>query len=398
MKAVFLQVSHKVTSPSNPTLEYTQQAWQQYGLDIASEHFLELPTWVAEVSGYLNPSLWLKEFRILEDTPAKAAARIYDETGAGMIYFGSVLDVNRQYWHDLISSAGRWVTWVLGGYVNKDEFIEYPNVIWLDSPAALTFWFPGHTVTGRGPDYSLFEGYRCVPRLQLSTGCLYNCAFCTIERKVDTLPWTEVYAQVLSWAGLKFRYVYLDDKTFGQAANWVWAGPLGTAIKKLNPEFEGFIVQTTAHEVIEHAEDWVLNHWVRIIEVGVETLDPDTLKLWRKPHGVRHINQAAAEIRRLKDEGLDVWLVPNIIFGIEDHDYTATLEWLGENSDIISYINPYILCQYVESKGQVAGKRGEAAGDADETSWEKSWLTRDDIEAASRAMDDAFQIFFDRGA
>lgn len=393
MKAVFLQVSHKAVSPVNPVIEYYHERWPEAGLHVASEHYLELPTWVAEVARYLNPSLWRQEFRVLVDSPKVEGARLYDQASAGRVYFGSVLDINKNYWHELITSAGRWSgTFILGGYVNKDEFTEYDNVIWLDDPKELLFWFPGMTVEGLDPDYSLFAGTWCVPRLQLSKGCLYNCAFCTVEREVTTLSKSDILAQVRSWEGLKFSYVYLDDKTFGQASNWRLVDLVYMLIKRYNPGFQGFIVQTTAHEVIEHAEEWVRDYHIRFIEVGVETLDADTLKLWRKPHGVKHINLAADVIADLIGEGDPVWLIPNIIFGIEDHDYTQTLEWLEHNAYIIAFINPYLLCQYHDSKGTVASKTGEAGGDADETSWDKSWLSKDDVLAASAAMDRALEV------
>lgn len=391
MRAVFLQFSHQITSPINPVLDYYVKAWDRVpGYHIASEHFVEVPTWVAEVSGRLNIRWWSKKFEVITCQPEEF--ELSNETD--IVYFGSVLDVSLPYWTRLVEN-NPGARFVLGGYVNPDAFSDYDNVAWVADLADLPecrFLRGLHGVYARGPqNYYLFSGVRCIPRLRLSTGCLYNCAFCTVPRKVEAVAWPEIAAQVHAWRPLDFDYVYLDDKTFGQCPNWVEIDQVYEAIKTYNPGFKGFIVQTTAHEVYKHAEEWVTQHNVKVIEIGVEAYDQDILSSWRKPHGVRHIDKACQVIRDLINWGEEVYFVPNLIFGIDaslyDHDpYVKTLTWVERNLDIITFVNPYILCEYWDSKGAPASTSGGAA-DSDETSWDKSWLSKDDIIRASEAMD-----------
>jgi hypothetical protein len=242
------------------------------------------------------------------------------------------------------------------------------------------------------PSYKLFKDTPCIPRLTMSEGCLYRCSFCTIPRKVKALPVDEIYAQVASFEPLQFQLVYLDDKTFGQADTWQLLKPIYNRIKAYNPNFKGFIVQTTAHEVNKSAELWVKEYHVKYIEVGLETMDAATLANWHKPHAPKHLIKAGNTIYDLQQARHYVKLIPNVIFGIAGdsrgaHNYDATLATLQtwKHVGIISHINPFILCQYHNSKGNVAEHTDNT--DTDENTFEKSWLTLAEQQQASRALD-----------
>jgi hypothetical protein len=204
-----------------------------------------------------------------------------------------------------------------------------------------------------------------------------------------------ILRQADSFKPLRFKLVYLDDKTFGQASNWRDIRFAYAVIKRYNPEFLGFIVQTTASMAIKYAREWVQNYHVRYIEIGVETLDAKTLRSWRKANTPELSTKAAETIKELQDEGYSVKLIPNIILGIASdergpHNYQPTIDWLRRFKSTIAFINPYLLCQYHNSKG---GKYKDNSGDLDETRLDKSWLTIEEQRQASAVLDQLLEMF-----
>ena len=381
---ILAQVSARAIHPTDPVRSYYLQAWRRTpGYHAASADTLELPAWAAEVAGALRPTGEPIEYLSLTGNPAEAAARLHARKPAGI--FGSVLDVNLEYWQRLVNLCHD-IPFTLGGYVPADSFAAYPNVAWLASPADLEAAIPG--AGPARPDYSPFAGVRCIPRLRLSSGCLHRCSFCTVPQQVHAETFESVARQVNSFAPLQFELVYLDDKTFGQCDTAAWLPGIADRIRRYNPRFEGFIIQTTAPLARKHCRTWA--GWgVRYIEVGVETLEPDVLKLWHKPHGPGQIEACAYAIALAQSEGYRIQLIPNIIFGYEHADYTPTLAWLRRWADICPFINPYILCQYHDSKGTVASATN---GDTDEGSWNKTWLTGDDVARGRAALHYALSI------
>lgn len=374
----FIHLSSELvnTNIGQMIVEYYEREWAKVpGLHISSIHYMEPPTWIAEISGRLADDV---------DQTMTIVTDQYRKLPDAMFHFGSVMDMTRDYWLALTRNNPDQL-FVLGGYC---EPIKQGNVQWVNSLADLA------QMLGRGmynpvkdPSYELFRGQWAVPRLQMSEGCLYNCDFCTVARMAikERSP-EDILDQARSWEPLNFELVYLDDKTFGQASNWKLVKKVYDVIKEYNPRFRGFVVQTTAHEIIRNLAEWVENYHIKVVECGVETLDFETLKSVRKPHNPTHIRKAADTVAALKASGKSIAFVPNLIFGWpEPHNYTATLDWLIKYREAIDFVNPYLLCDYHDSKGKWVAAKSEA--DSNEQDIGKSWLGSDDQLKVSRIID-----------
>ena len=380
---VFMQVSHKLTAPHNPALEYYKQVYAKCRGYHMPEHFMEIPTWIAVISGMLPSDRYEKVLHVVTDVSETVEwANLLPH---GAIIMMSVMDVNRKIVHALLQQVRR--KFVLGGYVDPAQFEQYHKAVWLDSVYDVHHAMPTSVEQHGDPDYSLFNRMSVIPRLKLSEGCLFNCAFCTIERKITMVEWPDVLSQLRALRQLNFELVYLDDKTFGQADNWAWLKPISKRIKAFNPQFRGFIVQTTVPMMLKHFEEWVYEQDVAYIEVGVEHVDADYLGRMRKPYNLKNLMNLCREVRRFNRRGTDVEVgfIPNIMFALPDADYTSTIEWVERNVDIITFVNPFILCQYESSKGSLV-EEAEGAHDRDENAMVKSWLTDDEVYTSGLAM------------
>jgi hypothetical protein len=378
---VFVQVSHKVTAPDNPALEYYKRVYQEHPGFAMPEHYMEVPTWIPVVSGKLPG--YTKALHVMTDL-LKTAYTLMQYRHESTVFMASVMDVNAEVIRKLVHlSADK--KWVLSGYVDPAMFKQYKNVTWVNSVAELGEVFDYFKPLGK-PDYSLFKGEMTVPRITLSEGCLYDCSFCTISREVVERSGDDILGQVNALRDLWFDLVYVDDKTFGQANNWQYLKMLGPHIKSYNPYFRGFVVQTTVPMALKHAEEWADQYHVRYIEVGVEHVDAEYLHRMKKPYNV---NQLAALMHHLED--VNVGFIPNIMFALPSAEYTPTLTWLKRWRHLISFINPFILCQYGQSKGALVT---DAAGchDQDENSLVKSWLNPAQQAYAQEVWDEALAI------
>jgi hypothetical protein len=283
----------------------------------------------------------------------------------------SALDVNAGHINDLASGFGGKV--VVGGYVGDgaNAFQGADNVTWYDSMEDMA--------KGEGYEYrpginmSHFEGSQVVPRLCMSKGCKHKCAFCVVPKTLEVTEEELVKQQVDAFAELDARLVYLDDKTFGQAKNHTMLPDLYWRIKKQNPEFEGFIIQTTASQFGRFSDEFLAASHIRYVELGVETFNDSILRELHKPASEAVIQQAADRARRLK-----INLVPNIIIGLPQETaetYARTKEWLEANADIISHVNAYNLALYNDTEiAEIVGDTGDAR-DVNENSVEKSFHT-----------------------
>lgn len=378
---VFVQVSHKVTAPDNPALEYYKRVYQEHPGFAMPEHYMEIPTWIPVVSGKLPG--YVKALHVMTNL-LETAMTLMQYKHEGTVFMASVMDTNAEVIRKLVHmSASK--KWVLSGYVDPTMFDEYENVTWVNSVSELGEVFDYWDEQGK-PDYSLFEGEKTVPRITMSEGCLYDCAFCTISREVVERSGDDILGQVNALRDLWFDLVYVDDKTFGQAKNWQYLKLLGTHIKSYNPYFKGFVVQTTVPMALKHAEEWANQYHVRYIEVGVEHVDVEYLHRMKKPYTV---NQLSALMHHLED--VNVGFIPNIMFALPGAEYTPTLAWLKRWRRSISFMNPFILCQYGQSKGALVA---DATGshDQDENSLVKSWLNPAQQVYAQEVWDDALAI------
>ncbi len=378
---VFVQVSHKLTAPKNNALEYYQQVYKRHPGYAMPEHWMEVPTWIPVVSGKLPG--YVKAIHVVEDVLVSAVTiRAFQHESA--VFMASVMDVNAEVIRRLVHmSQGK--KWVLSGYVDPAPFKKYKNVTWVNSVDELGEVFDYWTPLGK-PDYSLFRSEKTVPRITLSEGCKYECNFCTISRVLVERSEADVLGQVEALRGMWFDLVYVDDKTFGQANNWPLLKVLGPYIKSYNPYFKGFVVQTTVPMALKHAEEWANSYHVRYIEVGVEHVDDEYLQRMKKPY---RINQLSALMHHLED--VNVGFIPNIMFMLPDAKYTSTLAWLKRWRHLISFINPFILCQYGTSKGALVDD-ATGAHDQDENSLVKSWLNPAQQAYATEVFEEALAI------
>lgn len=376
-QVIFVQVSHELTAPVNPSLDYYKQVYSRHdGFDMP-RHYMEYPTWIAVIAGMLPDKWYEKSLHVVTDV--QASIDYLNEKPMNAIVLMSAMDVNKDVLIEIVTNISQTV--IMGGYVNPDHFNEY--VIWCENVNELSACIP-HVLLNAAPDYSLFDE-PTIPRLTLSEGCLHNCAFCTIERGIVEISWEQVRAQVRSFEGMKFKLVYLNDKTFGQASNWERLWELWNEITQFNPEFIGFIAQTTVNVANEHMLDFA-SIGVKYLEIGVEACDEEYLKSMRKPFNLGQLRKMTDQIRH----DVHVGFIPNIIFGLPGARYEQTLAWLWLNADIISFINPFILSQYESSKGNMV--EAQTDQDSNEQVMAKSWLTAEEVERSQDAMRQAFSI------
>jgi len=384
----FLQVSHKLTAPHNPALEYYRKVYKRASGYHMPEHFMEIPTWISVISGMLTDKDYDKSLHIVVDVDETVEwANLLPE---GTVFMMSVMDVNRTIVHELLQRISR--KFVLGGYVNEPEqFEQYHKAIWLSSVHDLHHVFPWVDYDA-APNYALFNRMSVIPRLTLSEGCLYDCAFCTIKREVTERSWKNVRSQLDAMYQLNFELVYLDDKTFGQADNWQLLEPISRMIKEFNPQFRGFIVQTTVPMMHKYLSLWVCEYDVAYVEVGVEHVDEGYLRKMRKPYSVGQLEDLCMNVREFNNLGVgEVGFIPNIMFALPDADYGSTVKWVERNKDIIDFVNPFILCQYGSSKGKLV-EEAEGKYDQDENAMVKSWLTDDEVYESGVAMSTIFNL------
>lgn len=302
--------------------------------------FMELPFWIAEMAGSMNGKL---DMYVSRDNAE--SSRFLETSGYKKVAM-SVMDVNLNMVLDMVKN-NPGTRFYLGGYVeNMDKvFAPYKNAVTIGSIKA-GVEAAGFSYTGKY-DYSMFRGTAIIPRLKMSSGCKHKCAFCTIPKKVIPESKSSVMQQVKALDGLNARYVYLDDKTFGQADNWESLVEVGDALAAQNPSFEGFIIQTTSASIINidrKDPSFFSRGRIKYAEIGVETNNDYLLKELHKPNRER-LNDLAASI--LRERG--VKFIPNVIIGIEGEtreSYENTMDYIRRNSDIISHLNVYNLALY----------------------------------------------------
>lgn len=223
-----------------------------------------------------------------------------------------------------------------------------------------------------GTDYRLFKGTEVIPRLCMSTGCKHACRFCVVPNELKQISKDVIEREAQSLADLKSRLIYLDDKTFGQSQNYTLLPIVYEQVRKRNPEFEGFIIQTTAIMMATSLPvDFLRDAHIKYIELGVESYNDDILKLYNKPAREKTIDIAANKIREA-----GALLIPNIIVGFPEETeetYQRTLDWLSKNKDVISHINVYNLAVYGNTK--LAQSLKGVAADNDENNPIKSFHT-----------------------
>lgn len=125
---------------------------------------------------------------------------------------------------------------------------------------------------------------------------------------------------------------------------------------------------------------------VRYLELGVEIVDDRVLQLLRKPYQVKHLNPVCDLARKL-----GITIIPNLIMGIPETDYTSTISWIRDNKDLIPMVNIYFLSDY-DGKHSDLPVKGVTENDRNENSLNKSWLTVEDIIKIRETIREIFLI------
>lgn len=313
------------------------------------EAFWELPQWAGELSYVLKHNNCAKpQFKVL-----KKPQKLNDK-----VIFGSVLDANSSLWIDTIK-LNPTAIFHLGGYVNKNTFIKFNNVIFYSSIKHYC-----NTIIGNkykyGVDWSLFKGTKTIPRLTLSDGCRNHCSFCTISSKIKEKTEQEILQQVYAMKDLVFKCVYINDKTFGQAKNHTILKWLGKHIKCFNPDFQGFIIQTTASMLPLLP---LRQLCLYAVEIGVESFNDKILTKYHKPSREKHIERAEQLINKA-----GVYYIPNILIGFPEETkqtYLRTINYL--NKATLLHMNIYNYVNYKKANNE----------DVSENSIERSYNTKE---------------------
>lgn len=365
-RTLMLQFSNKLINPSSGTPTTAEQYFDKlYNSRVGysrPDDFWEIPQWQANLSHNMKDV----DSYVVRD-PAEAV-QFLKSAGYGDVT-ASALDVNRDMIHNLAEQVpGQKFS--VGGYTDMAHFNDLPNVKTYDSMPA---YLQEHGIKNpkEGADYRLFSDTPTVPRLTMSTGCLHACAFCSMPRKVVPTSDAAVMQQADAIAkDLPSKLIYLNDKTFGQAPNYTLLPKVFQKIKAKNPDFQGFIIQTTAAQMKKMDPKFLQDAGIKQVELGLESYNDPILKAMHKPANQQLIDEAATKLR---DSKID--LIPNLMVGLpgETADtYANTMNWLNKNNDIISHVNVNNLSVYKDAELANQLKPLNAA-DLDQNVVERSW-------------------------
>jgi len=301
-------------------------------------HFWELPLWIAEICGTLKNHK--KELLIIKEV--KQALKKLNKVNTDFILF-SVLEVNKHLVMKIIKNYTGNATFILGGYIDFKDFKKFDNVLICSSPQDMTQKLNIDYVYNL--DYLLFKNYKTVPRLTLSTGCTNKCKFCTVEKKIVSYNLQDIKKQIESFQYLKFKLIYLNDKTFSQAKNYKQLANIYNDIKKYNKKFKGFIIQTTTAQFL-NAEfiQTLKNSHVQVVELGIESYNNNLLKELKKPQNIDTIDNAIQILKNLK-----IKIIPNFIIGLigeNESSYNNTLNFIKKHIKDFFILNIYNLAIY----------------------------------------------------
>ena len=324
--------------------------------------FWEIPQWQA----HLAHSMPEADSYVVRDP--EEAVQFARKAGYKNVAF-SALDVNKDFVKRFAQGYPGKV--VVGGYTDMNHFKGMPNV--QVHPTVQSFVESEGKQYRPGYDYRHFAGSKTIPRLTMSDGCRHRCSYCTVPKKLEEKSKEEIFQQADAVAKhLPSDLIYLNDKTFGQAPNHALLPEVYDRIKKQNPNFKGFVVQTTAQQMKNLSPEFLKRSGIKHVELGIESVNNPILKAHKKPANEKLIQEAADKLR-----ASGVSLIPNIMVGLpgeNEQTYNRTMDWLRKNRDIVSHVNGYNLAVYdntdLGNKLKVLSE-----GDRDENSNVKSWYT-----------------------
>ncbi len=349
------------TAPRNASDDYYDKLYNnRTGYDRPAD-FWEIPQWQAALS-YTMPEADSYVVRNVEE-----AIQFFNQAGYRNIAF-SALDVNKGLIQQVAQGYPGQI--VVGGYTDMSAFQGVPNI--RVEPSIKSFVESQGGTYKPGFDYSLFSGTSTIPRLTMSDGCLHSCVFCSVPKKITEKTLDEILQQVDAFAGiLNAELIYLNDKTFGQAKNHKLLPEVYRHVKETNPNFQGFVIQTTAAQVSKMDPEFIRDAGIKYVEIGLESFNDPILKAHRKPANEKLINAAAETVREA-----GATLIPNIMIGLPGEtadSYRKTLTWLKRNADVISHANIYNLAVYDEAELSKRLKPTTVT-DQNENVIEKSWM------------------------
>jgi hypothetical protein len=380
-KYCFLQVSDRLLNPDdedNPADNYNKALWPNMAKHgyFKPHHYWEIPTWIAQMSHALGN---FGTQRLHHITRFDNEEKLPDAE----IYFASVLDCNKYILRDLVYDNPHH-RFVFGGYIGSEEvdrlFGHFHNIKWYESIEDFVHIEYNHNLNYRfGTDYGLFNGMLCIPRLALSEGCSHGCKFCSIDNTVVQYSGSQILQQAESFRDLHFELVYINDKTFGQASNCIDLKYLYNTIKAYNPDFRGFIVQTSCAQIFKWINSGIDLSDLHIVnmEIGVESYNNDILMKYNKPQTTLMIDTAC---KWVQSQGMNV--IPNLIIGLPGetiYTYSETLQWLHNNKDMFLMLNVTTFVPYYGSDAENIVKVTKA--DLNQNICERSWHS--DKEAAA---------------
>jgi len=335
-----------------------------------TNHYFEIPLWIAEAN-YALKNYFNTELLIIKDIQD---LNQYLKNNKVDYVLGSILDATKDVIKDLINNVeDKSINFLFGGYIDTSYFDFNKQVKWFERIYHLGKYFD--IEYKYGTDYSFFKGDKIIPRLRLSSGCLFHCKFCTIDKNIEEVEKTAIFQMALSLKDLYFKYVYIDDKSFGQADNYYLLKELYDYIREYNKDFIGFIIQTTASIVSKNYLNFNKLH-ISIVEIGIESFNNNILQKYKKPINEKMIINS---IKILKKQ--NVKFIPNIIIGLIGetiNTYKKTMLLLEDNKENILMINLFYFSVYTDTEiYEELNKQIDIKDtDADETIITKSFHTK----------------------
>ena len=372
-RTLLVQISNDLINPESLAGAAKDEATRYYDMLYSGarpgyarlQDFWEIPQWIGYASHFLSDA----DVYVVRNIDQ---AKQFLETANYRNVAFSALDTNKGIIREVVQDYPGKVD--IGGYVDPKTFEDLPNVKWHDSMESLAkdMGVP----YAEGVDYRHFQGSDVIPRLTMSKGCRHKCAFCIVPKTVEETSADVVRQQADAIANLGSKLVYLNDKTFGQASNYKQLAEINQQILAKNPDFKGFIIQTTAAQLKVMPADWLKTSGIKFVELGVESYNDPILKAMHKPASTKLINEVTDKLRQN-----GIALIPNIIIGYPNETpetYANTIRFLKDNKDIISHANIYNLALYKDAE---LGKQVLSISDNDfnENVLEKSFHTNPEI-------------------
>ncbi len=380
--------------PTDPSERYYDKLYRtRPGYDRTFD-FWEVPLWMSRIAAIADKS----DVYVVRDMDE--AQNFIKESGYKNIAF-SALDINEKYISQIADdNTSQKIS--VGGYTNLDNLKTKSNISIYNSISDFAKQ-NGHP-DEYGFSYRHFDGTQVIPRLQLSTGCKFKCAFYTVPKEIISIPDEAIDRQVESLAALGAKLVYLDDKTFGQSPNYKRLPEIYNKIIETNPDFQGFVIQTTAGQFTKFSSEFLKQAHIKYVELGVESYNDEILAKLHKPASEKTIDAAVKKLREEK-----IAFIPNIVVGFSGinpdgshweetpETYQHTMDFLKANEDIISHTNVYNLALY-EGTELADNIDAKAESDKNENNTTKSFhedklihqqAMNDFTDQASRALDKA---------